>query len=94
MISLTPEACCCPRIKPSPNSSPSATQHPMGDVQGMHEVRALQQRQESLSHFLDSGQHSAAAGLTAQLLWEAGCNMSVPNRRILKRSNDGLSGEP
>ena len=28
-----------------PKLSPPATQHPMGDVEGIHETRALQQRQ-------------------------------------------------
>ena len=59
-----------PRTKFPQNSSPPATQHPTGDVEKIHEVRALQQRQESLSHSLDSGPPSAAAGFTNQLLWE------------------------
>ena len=45
IISLTPGACWCPRTKPAPPSSPPATQHPMGDVEGIHEGRAPQQRQ-------------------------------------------------
>ena len=45
MISLTPEACRCSHTKPAPNSSPPATQHPMGAVVGIHEGNALQQRQ-------------------------------------------------
>ena len=65
MISLTPEACWCPRTKPGPNSSPPATQHPMGDVEGIHEGRALQQRQgkpfsvERIGPFSGAGTHKA-----------------------------------
>ena len=49
--SLPPEAGRCPRtdtdarIDPAPKSSPPATQHHVGDVEGMHAGRALQQRQ-------------------------------------------------
>ena len=42
---LTPEACWWPHTKPAPHSSPPATQHPMGDVEGINEGRGPQQRQ-------------------------------------------------
>ena len=61
-----PGACWCPRTKPAPNSSPLATQHPMGDVEGIHEGRALQQRQEKpapvgwvVGPFSGAGTHKA-----------------------------------
>ena len=32
MVCLTPGACWCPRTTPTPDASPPATQHAMGDV--------------------------------------------------------------
>ena len=43
--SLTPGACRCPRTELALNSSPPATQHPVGGVEGFHEGRALRQGQ-------------------------------------------------
>ena len=68
---LTPEAGRCPRTvsirgsNPAPNSSPPATQHHVGDVEGIHEGRTLRQRQDKpgstgwLGPFSGVGTHKA-----------------------------------
>ena len=76
------------------NYSPPATQHPWvfpkDDVEGIHEGRALQQRQGKpgsagwLGPFSRAGTHkqcrqSIQANNQAHLVWKAGCNKSVPS---------------
>ena len=58
-----------PRIDPAPNSSPPATQHHVGDVEGIHEGRALRQRQGKpgsvgrLGPFSGAGTHKATQAI-------------------------------